>query len=114
MKKLRAVLLILGVLLALTALGGAAAEEAVSVNGQCAFTVKGASRKEIKKLTDGKYSDYVSIRKGGEIGVDGKGTPLGSVLVQFYDRAAEVEIWARVGDEWVLAGRIGKSTSAPR
>ena len=111
MKKLRAVLLVLCVLLALTALGGAAAEEAVSVNGQCAFTVKGASRKEIKKLTDGKYSDYVSIRKGGEIGVDGKGTPLGSVLVQFYDRAAEVEIWARVGDEWVLAGRIGEYLS---
>ncbi len=106
MKRFRIILAALGILLAVLAAGAAVAEEAVSVNRQCAFTVKGASRKELKKLTDGKYSTYTAIRAGGEIGVDGKGTPLGSVLVQFYERASTVEIWARVGEDWELAGTV--------
>ena len=91
--------------------GAASAEKAVSVNASCDFAVKGASRKEIKALTDDSYKTYLTVRAGGEITVDGKGKALGSILLQFYDRATETEVLAQVGEVWISAGVRGKYLS---
>ena len=91
--------------------GAASAEKAVSVNASCDFAVKGASRKEIKALTDDSYKTYLTVRAGGEITVDGKGKALGSILLQFYDRATETEVLAQVGEVWISAGVRGEYLS---
>ena len=109
MRKLMLILLTLAALL--LALGAASAEKAAEINGACVFSAKGASRKELKALTDGSYKTYLAVRAGGEIAVDGKGKELGSILLQFYDRATETEVLAQVGDLWISAGTRGKYLS---
>ena len=93
--------------LLLIAAAPASAERAVSVNGECRFSMSGASRKEIKALTDDKYSTYAKVRSKGEILAEGGGQALGSVLLQFYDRPTKTEVWARTGGEWTFVAERG-------
>lgn len=97
-------------MLLLTA-ASAAAERAVSINKDCRFSVTGASRKELKTLTDGRYSTYMKVRSKGEIVADGKGKELGSILLRFYDRPTKTEIWARQGEDWTLVAERGSYLS---
>ena len=53
-------------------LSSAAAEKAAEINDACVFSAKGASRKELKTLTDDSYKTYFAVRAGGEISIDGK------------------------------------------
>ena len=109
---MRKLCLTLMALLALAlALGAASAEKAANINASCTFSAKGASRKELKTLTDDSYKTYFAVRAGGEISIDGKGKPLGSILLQFYDRATETEVLAQVGDVWISASVRGKYLS---
>lgn len=105
---MRKIWLTLAVILAAALSAGlAGAEEASSINAGCAFSVRGATRKQIRTLTDDKYSTYISIRAGGEIGIDLKGQAAGSILLQFYDRPTQTEVRALVGQEWVTVAARG-------
>ncbi len=102
----------LAVLLAvILGLAAALADEAPDISARCAFSSKGAGGKELRTLTDGKYTTYLKVRAGGEILIDGKGRTLGSVTVRFYDRPTETEFLARTGGEWVSAGVRGRYLS---
>lgn len=67
--------------------------------------------KELRKLTDGSYYNYIAVRSGGEILVEGKGQELGSVLLQFYERATQTEIWAQRDGEWERVAERGTHLS---
>ena len=105
-RRIGALVLLLSLTLSL-----ALADEAPDVSKGCAFSSRGATRAELKTLTDGKYTTYLKVRAGGEILIDGKGRRLGSVTLQFYDRPTGTEILAKVGEDWVSAGVRGRYLS---
>lgn len=89
-KALAALLLIL----ALAGLGTALAQEAPDITREVTITAGGRQVKP-KDMLDRKYTTYYTVRKGGSIEIDGGGSALNGLKLQFYERpsACRVEAW---------------------
>ena len=89
----------------------ACADEAADITKSCKFKVKGGGSKVVKAATDRDYQTYGNLPRDGYIEFTAGGKPIGSVMVQFYERATAVEIWAKVGEEWGLVAERGSHMS---
>lgn len=107
MRRWLVLVLLLAALLPLTA---ALAEEARDVTAECAVTM-GGKKVKWNDMKDRRYSTYVTVKKGGVIEVDGKGTPITALQLQFFDRATDFEIQAEQGGEWVTLHTGGEYLS---
>lgn len=80
------------------------ADEAEDITRTCRLSAKGMNASEAKKMTDGRYTTYTAIGKGGILTVDGRGKALGGIFLRIYDRATSFRIEAWDGTGWTGCG----------
>lgn len=93
------ILLAVLMLLALPAL----AQEAQDVTKDCTILAGGKTVKA-RKMLDRDYDTYLAVKKGGVLEITNGKEDLTGVMLQFYDRACEVEIHAEQDGAWQVAG----------
>ena len=104
--KRRLVWLVLLTLLLTGWLCTAQGEAAEDLTKQVTVTAGGKTTKP-RKMRDGKYTTYYSLKKGGVLEFACEGKTLGGLKLQFYDHAAAGTVEAYTGDSWTTCGTVG-------
>lgn len=99
-------LLPLILLLLLSAVIPACAQEAASITSQCTFVRNGKYNRS-PEIQDGKYGTYCKLRKRDALEISADGQEIGGLFLQWYDHPSLLEIQVPQGDDWKAVTTIG-------